>query len=36
MKQSELLTVTFEDLRRNKITVSAPLAGFAAAYQKIE
>jgi invasion protein IalB len=35
MKQNEHLTIIFEDLPKNKITVPVPLKGFAEAYQKI-
>jgi invasion protein IalB len=36
MKQSERLTIIFEDLPKNKISVPVPLKGFAEAYQKIQ
>jgi invasion protein IalB len=36
MKDGERLTITFEDLPKNKISVPVPLKGFAAAYQKIQ
>jgi invasion protein IalB len=36
MKQSEQLTVTFQDLPKNNISIQVPLKGFAAAYQRIE
>lgn len=36
MKQSERLTIIFQDLPKNKITVPVPLKGFAEAYQKIQ
>jgi invasion protein IalB len=36
MKQSERLTIIFQDLSKNKITVPVPLKGFAEAYQKIQ
>jgi invasion protein IalB len=36
MKKGTRLTITFQDLRKDKITVRVPLEGFAEAYHKIE
>lgn len=36
MKQGEKMTIAFQDLPKNKISVPVPLKGFAAAYQKVQ
>lgn len=36
LKQNKHLTIIFEDLPKNKISVPVPLKGFAEAYQKIQ
>ena len=36
MKKGERLTITFEDLPKNKISVPVPLKGFTAAYLKVQ